>query len=192
MRARTERIAKALQVLNQEVGALGHFYVLLETIHAARGRFSESEMPAIEGIFQASWRALLIGLAGMLSTDQESITIRYLLDIANNHPYDFKNYPPEMVKDVVKRARSRLDALEDLEFRLRALRDRRLAHLDRKLVNDSSFLGDAEITMEDCIKILDTIEDAVGLFNEAFYGERPEFSAQRLELKSSLESLFHG
>ena len=168
MQGHKRRIGAALRILCLEAHTLGKFQVVVETITDPDDHGLEMKIDEFSPIKEACWRALLIGLAGMLSTDQESITLNYLLDLADNHPHDFDNVEPEALKHLVARGRGELKAIGDLENRLRSLRDRRLAHLDRKQVNEPDGIGLGNIDVEELALGLAVVEEVLERLAGAF------------------------
>lgn len=168
---------------------LGRFEVLAEMAIKAGAKGEESRQAILSGLYQASWRALLIGLAGLLSTDQESITLCYLLDLAGNHPHDFARWTPEQVQAEVRSSRQSLAALDDFEERLRALRDRRLAHLDRKHINEPETFSDLTIRLLEAQEVLKFIERTVRDFHLAFYDEDVLFDDHKRRSRVGLDQL---
>ena len=182
--------AETLQILCNEAVELGRFYSLAARAQPYRNGTAGRPQQVLESIFQSSWRSLLIGLAGMLSTDQESITLSYLLDLAENHPYDFKHATPDTVKNQTSAARDRLAEFTVLEQRLRIIRDRRLAHLDRKLINEPEVVNDFVVSLDQCREILRSIEKIIEDLYAAFYGKHKDFDALKAAFTEGLEAIF--
>jgi hypothetical protein len=192
MSSHKSRIEAVLRVLCLEAQTLGKFHVVVETITDVDQHGIEIKLDEYSPIKEACWRALLIGLAGMLSTDQESITLKYLLDLADNHPYDFENVEPEALKRLVARGRAELDAIEDLENRLRSLRDRRLAHLDRKYVNEPNRGDPGNIGVEGLAQGLVVVEKVLDSFARAFGLDYDSFKRSKANYRASLSRALAG
>lgn len=189
MKTSKRRTAGILRILRDEIDHLGQFIVLAEEAQQRLAWLSEDHRAVFAGIYRASWRALLIGLAGLLSTDQESITIDYLLEHARNHPYDFEEFSNQAVQERVKDARSELLSLSDLESRLRAFRDRKLAHVDRKHVNDPEKMNNLHLESDEVSKALELVESVVNGFNVMFHGEAVPFLERRWLYRSALNEI---
>lgn len=189
-RSTRNRTGDALRILADETALLGRFYVLVEKSQTVKYFGGQAHAKLILPVYQSSRRSLLIGLAGMLSTDQESITLEYLLDLAVNHPYDFEHASPDQLKAQTEAARSRLGVLGGVEEKLRAMRDRRLAHLDRKLINEPGSMQQLDISLAECDPILRAIEVIVDDFYAAYYGERWNFSAMKTSYADSIDAYF--
>jgi hypothetical protein len=168
---------------------LGQLYVLVDVIGQAKDLLSSKEAHILEPIQIAAWRTLIIGLAGMYSTDQESITVSYLLDLASNHPYDFKHATPQKVKYAVEKSRAEIESVGDFGERMRTIRDRRLAHLDRKHVNEPQSMIDIQLSIEEAGTALTIVETIIRRFSEASGLELAEFDQSKAEYKSSLTRL---
>jgi hypothetical protein len=187
--AERKRIAEALEILRAELLDLGCFFVLTEKTGQEADQLGAAQAEVFPSVHQAAWRALLIGLAGLLSTDQESITLVYLLDLATNHPYGFNEVSPDELRTVVDKARGELRSYSYLEQRLRAIRDRRLAHVDRKLINEPELVGKLQIGIVEAGEVLNLIEAIVEELYFAFHGERLSFEAQRQVFGAALDDL---
>ncbi len=130
-------------------------------------------------IVESAWRSLLLRLAGLLSNDQESITLSYLLDLASNHPYSFKCSKPQSVRALIELGRKELTEIDEIEQKLRSERDRKLAHLDRKLINEPDSFTEISVDFEETSQALQTAEQIVSRFFLAFHGEKVDFSELR-------------
>jgi hypothetical protein len=187
MKASRVQIAKVLEVLRLELAYLGRCYVFIEQMVSQSELRDDHELFVETYIHEASWRGLLIGLAGMLSTDQESITLGYLMDLASNHPYDFKYCSAEQLKNKVDQARKSLESLDKVESRLRAIRDRRLAHVDRKLINEPEAMHSLKISNSEAHEVLLVIEEVFSTFYRAFHGEEIALQTERHNFQMALD-----
>jgi hypothetical protein len=179
MKSSAHQIDDLLQILRKEVETLGRFYVIVQRLSETLDDAEETSARGLHVVHEAAWRSLLIGLAGLLSNDQESITLSYLLDLANNHPHSFKYSEQQAVTEVIKLGREKLAEIDRVEQKLRVERDRRLAHLDRKLINESELFGEAFVELNDAFTALSTTERIVSELYRAFYGKKIHFSEQR-------------
>lgn len=189
MKASGKQIRAAMNVLSREVEVLGRFHSIAERAGLALEALDSGRDPVLEAVYEASQRSLLIGLAGVLSTDQESITLSYLLDLASNKPYSFNAAAPERVKQVAETGRRLLESIDSVETRLRSVRDRRLAHLDRKMINDPSLYTESRLDFEETSAALATVEQVLSPLLAAFHGVSPDFATLRQDFELTLDRL---
>lgn len=186
MKEHKRRIEEVLRILCLEMKTQGKFQVVVETFNELDPSRLEMDLEALILIKEACWRALLIGLAGMLSTDQESITMKYLLDLADNHPYDFDQLGPQEVKRLVVRSREELESIAGLESRLRAIRDQRLAHLDRKQLNEPGVNDTGSIGIRDLAEGLGVVEKVLERLTAAYGLDCGSFMQSNADFRTSL------
>ena len=186
-KGRTEAI---LEFIRDEVTQLGRYLILLEMLDSDQAMKDSSRQAALTTIRQAVWMSLLIGLAGLISTDSESITLQYLIDHANNHPYDYDDVSSDQVGRAVEEAMRQIRALEQAEIRLRVLRDRRLAHIDRKHINDPESLRTLRFSKEEAVEVLMQIESILNRFHKLYFSESVPFEALRSTMKTECDELF--
>lgn len=186
-KGRTEAI---LEFIRNEVTQLGRYLILLEMLDSDQAMKDSSPQAALTTIRQAVWMSLLIGLAGLISTDSESITLQYLIDHANNHPYDYGDVSSDQVGREVEEAMRQIRALEQAEIRLRVLRDRRLAHIDRKHINDPESMRTLRFSKEEAVEVLMQIESILNRFHKLYFSESVPFEALRSSMKTECDELF--
>ncbi len=89
--------------------------------------------------------------------------------MAENHPRLFKYSPVEM-RSLVESNRLRLADLGMLLKGLRSLRDRKLAHLDRKQLNDPASVSPEPIQSQNLSHCVDILTMILSDLWQAFYG----------------------
>ncbi len=101
----------------------------------------------------------MLGITSLTDESQESINFKLLLDMAENHPRLLKLSPIE-ARQLVEANRLRLASLDPVLKALRPVRDRELAHLDRKHLNDPYAGSPEPIQIRDlshCLEVLNMI-----------------------------------
>jgi hypothetical protein len=187
----TKRFVKTLDLLSREVQELGKYLVIVETIEQQSADWDDASSTTMDPISRASWRALLLGLAGLLSNDQESITVAYLIDLADNHPYGFNNLSPSEVKQLVLLVRNELHSIRDLEARLRSVRDRKLAHLDRKHINEPARMINRQIETSEIGTALEVVENIVDRFLRGCDMKTVDFGQLKRSYRGRLDNLLN-
>ncbi|MGD8848578.1 MAG: hypothetical protein PVI81_04995 [Anaerolineales bacterium] len=190
MKTSEHQLIGVFKILCHEVETLGRFYEIVKQMARERSHPSDVVAQSPGAICESAWRALLIGLAGVLSTDQESITLTYLLDLASNHPHFFRFSEQNSLMQVVDRSRTKLRELDEVELKLRLERDRRLAHLDRKLINEPDSFEENRIQLEEALDVLKITEQIVSTLYSYFHGEPIEFLDMREEYGKQLDRMF--
>lgn len=90
--------------------------------------------------FSASLNESILTLSKLMINHPDSISIYYLLNYAQNNPSELKFATPDKIKQATKDHRLKLDNYNSLLDNIRFQRDKVLAHLDRKHVNDPDFI----------------------------------------------------
>lgn len=131
-------------------------------------------------VYRASLREAVLALARLVIDHRDSITIHYLLNYAENNSSLFSSVNPEEVRNAVKSHKVQLKKYEPLIESVREQRDRVLAHLDRKHINNPAdlFLHPQGVNLtevEECFqKVLEILN-----FYGGYYGR--EFNPKNLE-----------
>jgi hypothetical protein len=99
---------------------------------------SENELAPhfFTGTYHACLRECLLSISKMVIEDPESITFKYLLDHVENHPKNFPGSSQDEIQTIVDEHRRFLRAFSPLSETIRVIRDRELAHFDRKHINE--------------------------------------------------------
>jgi len=136
-------------------------------------QLSSNQVNIAPKFFQTASNAILheaiLGITRLTDENQESINFKLLLDMAENHPRLFK-YSPVEVRTLVESNRLRLADLGMLLKGLRSLRDRKLAHLDRKQLNDPASVSPEPIQSKDLSHCVDVLTMILSDLWQAFYG----------------------
>src|SRR5262249_13169084 len=88
--------------------------------------------------YEACLRESLISFSKVVMADQDSINIEYLLNCALESPQAFSRITKGDLRKMVMRHRGQLNAFQPLFENVKVQRDRILAHLDRKHINNPS------------------------------------------------------
>lgn len=92
------------------------------------------------GVYRATVREAVLTLARIMKEHPDSITIYYLFNLLESNPHLFSPHSPEDLRQTVADHKARLEKYESLIESISEQRDRVIAHLDRKHVNDPSHL----------------------------------------------------
>ena len=128
------------------------------------------------GTFDACIRTSLLILAELLSNNDDSTNLRYLLNLADNSPKLFGYVHKEELLSTVKKYRAWLDSLESNGFltNLFVKRDKTLAHTDRKYVieKESDFItNNPPLVIDEVRKVYLEINQLLSDFETYFYGK---------------------
>jgi len=142
------------------------------------------------GTFYASLNEAILTLSKLIINHPDSISIYYLLNYAQNNPSEFQFAAPDKIKQIAEEHKLKLDSFNSLLSNIKFQRDRVLAHLDRKHVNDPDFiLTNPPLDMnevETCYKELHHILNDYNL-----YYNKSEFYLKNIEeeVKEDIEFL---
>jgi hypothetical protein len=86
----------------------------------------------------------LLKLAKLLIPHKDSISAEYVLNLAERHAGTFHQEPKKAVLDQIQHQKRKLMMLDPTVVVLKQLRDKRLAHLDRALINNPTSVLDSD------------------------------------------------
>ncbi len=106
----------------------------------------------------------LLGFSKLMSNKKDEVSIDYLLNMSIKNPSVFKRVRKADVLQTVKMHQTQLAELEPLVKQVKKWRDRSIAHLDRKYVNDPAniaemktvdmgVVGNSFITVQDIVNV---------------------------------------
>ena len=125
------------------------------------------------------------GLAKLAVVDKDSITIEYLLDAAIYTPSAFPSISSEELRTVIAQHRKQLEKLRPLIESVREQRDRVIAHLDRKHINDPAIILSNPVNMTEVGQCFETLLQMVNLYGGYYDGS--EFSFDPIEHRVQAE-----
>lgn len=132
-----------------------------------------------ELVSEACMREALLSLAKLAISGKESVTVNYLLNCAREVPS--KLFPGATRREIersVAEHKRRLEDLAPLIDALRTRRDRVLAHLDRKHVNEPEALTASKIDLGE-------VEEAFGILAEMINTYRRYFGMPDVSLRET-------
>lgn len=137
----------------------------------------------------ATLRETILGITRLTDDDPESINFKLLLNMAGNHPRILQNSSIDP-RTLVETNRLRLANLDPLLKALRPVRDRELAHLDRKHVNDPSAVFPQSIQVQELAQCVDILTDILSDLWQALHGVPLEAHHEDDLIVKELESLW--
>jgi hypothetical protein len=126
------------------------------------------------GVYLASVNEAVLALSRVVIEDESSITIHYLFNYAEHNPRLFSSQEIEDVRRSAETHKKRLQKYEQLIQSVKEQRDRVLAHLDKKHVNDPSALfsypqGVNLTELGECLQeLLDIFNFYAGYYDRGF------------------------
>lgn len=126
------------------------------------------------GVYQAAVREAILTLSKLASEHRDSITVYYLFNLVEHNPSLFSSDSPESVRASVADHKARLDKYRPLIESVREQRDRVIAHLDRRHVNNPSDLfthteGVKLTELGECMReVLDILNVYAGYYEREF------------------------
>lgn len=167
-----DRIEAILGYLSNE---LLRGILFFNIVKALRNAYSKQQLTSARyffaGAYEACLRESVISFSKIVTPDQDSITIEYLLNCALQAPRAFPWTTKADLQKLVARHREQLVTFQPLLENVKVQRDRILAHLDRKHINDPAAVF-AEPTdmaeVERCFGVLlGIVNDYKGVFDNS-------------------------
>jgi hypothetical protein len=181
MKKLRERVKEVQDLLfGQITQGLAYFYCAQSLYRGFRESQLMKNSYLFFGVYEATKREAILALARIMKEHPDSITIHYLFNLLENNPRLLSSDNSESVRRVVAGHRAQLEKYEPLIESVCEQRDRVLAHLDRKHVNNPSDLfaypqGVNLTELGECLwKVLDVLN-----FYAGYYGN--EFDPSNLE-----------
>jgi hypothetical protein len=138
---------------------------------------------------KAALREAILGICRLTLGDKESIDFKMLLNYVENHP-QIMMPSKEKCKELVNTNRARLMSLQPFIQSLRPIRDRELAHLDRKHLNDPSAIIPKPIIVKDLARSVDVLSLILSDIWQALNGEPLPESQDDVMILKELEMLW--
>lgn len=88
------------------------------------------------GSYYACLRECLITVSKIIISDRDSISIQYLINYAEQNTNEFNMANPQQVRELSAKFRDELPEFEEFAKKLKILRDKELAHIDKKSIYD--------------------------------------------------------
>lgn len=170
------RFVRILDILSTELSngfLYCNIFKLLDEEYT--GKTSDQLLDAIRS---AAFKESILCIAKLVETNEEGITIDYLLNNAENHPRIFKFSTPEEIRELVSMHRKEIIKRSTVFKRVRLFRDKELVHLDRKLINQPSSVDSNFIDLNDLRDCLDYLYNALNDFSRAFQNKPLDVSSQ--------------
>lgn len=135
-RNKSEKLEVIISILRKNLNESWLYFCIAAGVHFqydSKSHLSQSHT-FFGGTFDACLRTSILTLAELFLEGKNSVNFRYLLNMAENHPSLFKNANREDVKESISKHKNWFDTLDsqDISGRLKDIRDKILAHTDRK------------------------------------------------------------
>jgi len=109
----------------------------------------------------------ILGFSKLMSEKKDEISVRYLLNICNEKPVAFANVDQGEVSNMVQRHQKQLTELKTLVRQVELWRDRAIAHLDRKYINDPAIIANIQpVDMEYIGESFILLQDIINVYRE--------------------------
>jgi hypothetical protein len=186
------RLEQTIDVLCDEL------YWGLRSYYAAKIVF-ETELRLTPTLFDTFYFSCLDQAALILSRmviakkdtkDDESINLQYLANQAENKPSAFRFAKPDEVRDLLEKQAQLLEMHSPLITILKGQRDRNLAHLDRRHVNDPNWRESQ--TQLDFLQVERLYQDLIGImvtYHRLFYGGELIFENWEIVTRAEVRNL---
>jgi hypothetical protein len=164
---------KTRSILERLSDLLSHGWLTYFCAKSLISAYSEKRITRAQFFFVGCYRACLnetiLALSKLLIDDSDSITIYYLLNHAKCNSRTFPYAKPEEIKRTVREHEKVLKKYENLKANIKFQRDRKLAHFDRKHINNPTEISsNPSVNMEEveeCYRDIHRIINAFSRFN---------------------------
>ncbi|MBE0411990.1 MAG: hypothetical protein IBX69_19860 [Anaerolineales bacterium] len=175
------KIKAILDLLTAEL-SVGILYLqIVSTLHA---KFAHSDLLTypclLSGTYQACFNQALLSLAKLGIHERESVSIEYLLNCASQNTKAFRYASREQIEQKIESHRHLLQEKQPLFERVKVLRDRILAHLDRKHINEPGLFERLDVDFYE-------IGQCFEIFTEILNTYKGYFDRSHLDLSSSIQ-----
>lgn len=175
-----EKIKKILDLLCSQLGQGLAYFRCAKSLHQA---FEKSQLARsshfLAVVYHASLREALLAFARLVEQRKHDseVTVYWLLKYAENNPHLFPNADSAEVKESAEKHKKRLQEYQTLIDSALEQRDRILAHLDKKYINNpDALLSNPEgvnlVKLEQCFQMIFEILDFyMGYYGSSYYFE---------------------
>jgi hypothetical protein len=109
----------------------------------------------------------LLGFSKLTSSKKDEVSVGYLLDMCDKEASAFTRVNQANVLSVVQEHQQRLVKLEPLVQQVKMWRDKAIAHLDRKHINDPSAIAKMQpVDMEEVGEGFILLQDIINVYRE--------------------------
>ncbi len=187
-----EKIKRLLDNLSLELQRGVRCLQVVQTIRQARSEGYVEEDKFFNIVLDTCMRESLLSLAKLAISEKESITIDYLLNCALEVPSKgFRNATRAEVESSVLEHRNQLEALAPLIDDLKMQRDRVLAHLDRKHVNEPEVMSTIQINLAEIERAFEIFGGIINTYRRYFGITQLSIEDMRRDLREEMAVLVH-
>jgi hypothetical protein len=129
-----QRIQKTLELLTPQLEEGWTCWCIAHALETQQAQQQTNFLLAT--IQQTCYKAALLALAKLLDKHGEAMGLTYLLNLVENHPRALQRYTNTNIQQVLSEQYTQLQSFESLAVQVKQLRDRVLAHFDRKHLNE--------------------------------------------------------
>jgi hypothetical protein len=127
-------------LFNQMTRARGAFLVAKHVFYAKQGNRINSTHYFFSQVYQSCLESTILGLSRLLVQNSDSINFDYLLNYVEQNIDCFPRVSSREVKFTIAKHRERLQNCASLILSIKDQRDKAIAHLDKKHVNNPNMV----------------------------------------------------
>ena len=140
--------------------------------------------------YYACLREFLLSLSKLLIPHDDSVTLPYLVDYAEQNPEGFAGGDAQTVRKFCTQAREVLVRLELLRGDIKMLRDDELAHIDKRQIVDPKLILSAPLAFKSLDEGVQQIIEFLNDFRELYMKNRFLFQDDYQVAREELRRLF--
>lgn len=130
-----------------------------------------NDLPRVHYFFVSVWvsciETTLLGFSKLMAIKKKEVSIDYLLNMCVAKPREFTSVSQTDMLQTTKRHREQIEELNLLIQQVKMWRDKAIAHLDRKYINDPSTFAEMQpVDMEEIGKSFLLMQEIINVYRE--------------------------
>jgi hypothetical protein len=184
------KIKAILDLLTAELSAGILYLQIASTLHA---KYAHSDLLAspclLSMTYQACFNQVVLSLARLGIHERESVSIEYLLNCAWQNTKAFRFTDRQELEGQIKTHRQLLLEKGPFLEKVKALRDRMLAHLDRKHINEPEIISTLQIQFDQIEQTFETFLQILNYYKESYDSTQIDLSTSKQMLREDIARL---
>lgn len=166
-------IREIVKILTSQISIGWHYFVIAKFIREA---YEKDRIKGAHTIFtnsySACWDAAILSVTKVIDKQKGSLSLRYMLNCIEAVPSDYPGLGKTELSRQIDDHRQELQALEEKIAGIWDERDRIVAHLDRKQVNDpASVFSNPRLKLDDLHSAIRTLRRILLIYNTQLEAE---------------------
>jgi hypothetical protein len=184
------KIKAILDLLAEELSRGMLYWQIASSLHARYAKSDLIQSPTLLcGIYQACYNQVLLSLAKLGIYERESVSLEYLLNCASQNLKAFRYANRNELEMTIQRHRRLLAERKPFFDKVKAARDRVLAHLDSKHINDPEIFEHIQIQYEEIERAFKFLLETLNCYKGFYDRSSIDLSSSRLALNNDISKM---